>query len=49
MGRKLTAKGLIAIQLIEKMINLKTKLLQAKEDDLMKVERERDEYRYNII
>ena len=43
------AIGLIAIQLIEKMINLKTKLFQAKEDDLMKVERERDEYRYNVI
>ena len=43
------AVGLITIQLIEKMINLKTKLLQAKEDDLMKVERERDEYRYNVM
>ena len=43
------AIGLIAIQLIENMIKLKTKLLQAKEDDLMKVERERDEYRYKVM
>ena len=43
------AKGLIAMQPIEKMNNLKTRVLQAKEDDLMKVERERDEYRYNVV